>query len=185
MEEDKIPDLMEICRRYPESYTEPTRLWADPSECAQETHWKGMAYVSTNLAALEELTDKFREQLFQNWHQIARIEGLEREILLLKNRCDRLERNTPIIVPIESFAPKPYKILKPFHIVVKFLEGQYIASFFDANLGTGGDTPEESVLNLKDLLIETFDILNEIEDEKLGPGPLQQKAVLKEFLSRI
>jgi len=179
-----MSDLMEICRRYPEDYAEPTRLWADPSACMQGTHWEGKSSVSADLAEIAELMDKFREQFFQNWHQIARIEGLEREILLLKNRFDYLERSAPLIVPIESFSPEPYEILKPFHVVVKFYDGQYIASFFDANLGASGDTQEEAVLNLKDTLIGAFDMLNEIEEDKLGPGPRHQKSVLKEFLAR-
>lgn len=180
LEKEKMPDLTEICQKYGEDFTETARLWSDPSECIQEPLSEIGVSVSADLEDIDILMDAFRQQ----WFQLTRIEGLEKEILLLRNRCDNLERTAPVIVPIESFAPEPYDIIKPFHVVVKFYEDQYIASFFDANLSASGGTPEEAVFNLKDMLIETFDILNELEDDKLGIGPRQQKAILKEFLAR-
>ena len=175
---------MKICQRYPEDYTEPTRSWVDPSLCIQGTHWEGKVSVPTDTAEIAELIDKFREHLFQNWHQIASIEGLEKEILLLKNRCDYLERNAPVTVLIESFAPEPYEIIKPFHVTIKFQEEQYIASFFDTNLSASGDTQEESFANLKDIIVGTFEIFTTMDDDKLGPGPLHQKRLLVEFIRK-
>jgi hypothetical protein len=145
--------------------------------------WEGGYPIATKLVEFNVLM-KALDQLAVKWRQLARLECLEREILLLKYRCANLERTTPTLVAVESFAPEPYEVIKPFHVVVKFYEDQYIASFFDANLSASGGTQEEAVFNLKDMLIDAFDILNEVEDDKLGPGPQQQKAVLKEFLAR-
>jgi len=68
--------------------------------------------------------------------------------------------------------------------VVRFEQDQYIASFYDANLGASGDTQEEAVSNLKDVLLSTYDILTGMSEDELGPGPLQQRKVLEEFVRK-
>jgi len=75
-------------------------------------------------------------------------------------------------------------VVKPFQAVVRTVDGEYIASFFDANLSASGETHAEAVLNLKDIIAGTFDILTGMKDSDLGPGPLQQKRTLEEFIRR-
>jgi hypothetical protein len=180
-----MSDLAQFCRRYPERFTELEGSWDEPSECIQGLSLTGEPSASANWVEISPLLmDAFREQLAKTWYQITQIEGLEREILLLKRRCDNLERTSPVIVLIESFAPEPYEIIKPFHAVIKFQEDQYIASFFDANLSTSGDTQEESIGNLKDIILGTFEILMTMDEKKLGPGPLRQRGLLAEFIRK-
>jgi len=85
-------------------------------------------------------------------------------------------------VPIQSLAPEPYEVIKPFQVVVRAADGEYIASFFDANLSASGETQAEAVLNLKDIIAGTFEILAGMNDAELGPGPLRQKRTLEEFV---
>ena len=59
---------------------------------------------------------------------------------------------------------------------------EYIASFYDANLSTSGDTVEEAYDNLKNIIISYFNILNRHKENELGPGPLMQKKVLNHFM---
>jgi hypothetical protein len=112
------------------------------------------------------------------------IEIIREEISSVSSRLTRLEQEAPLVVPIQSLAPEPYEIVKPIQAVVHFVEGEYIASFFDANLSTGGDTQTEAVHNLKALIVGTFEILAGIKDSELGPGPLQDKKTLEEFVRR-
>jgi hypothetical protein len=85
-------------------------------------------------------------------------------------------------VPIESFEPEPYKVLIPLTAVVTETGDEFEAAFFDANLHACGNTPEEAVFNLKGVILDSFDRLTELGDEKLGPGPLRQKQVLTRHL---
>jgi len=135
-------------------------------------HWHSKLYELIN-----ETTGYYKENL--------RISALENEIELLKNRITKLEENKSIIVPIETFAPESYELLKPFHIVLQQDEDEFIASFFEANLGASGDTQGEAIDNLKDIIITTFGILKEHEKSQLGPGPLHQLEVLEEFIRGI
>lgn len=81
-------------------------------------------------------------------------------------------------VPVESFEPEPYDVTVPFTAVVRPTGDEFEATFFDANLHACGNTPEEAVANLKGVILDMFDWLVELGDDRLGPGPLQQKTVL-------
>jgi len=128
------------------------------------------------------LIDTYIAESVPKWQEAVRLEALQKDIADLKGRCELLERLSPILVPIETFAPEPYEVIKPFHVVVRFQDSEYIASFFDANLSASGDTQMEAIVNLKDIITATFDILTNENEKKLGSGPLQQKKVLGEFI---
>ncbi len=132
--------------------------------------------------ALGGFVNDFAGALVRKLGSVTRIETIEAEVLLLKDRCVLLERTAPLVVPIETFAPEPYEVIKPFHCVVRLQDGEYIASFFDANLSASGDTYSEAVFNLKDVIVGTFEMLTMMDEDDLGPGPLQQKRVLEEFM---
>jgi len=87
-----------------------------------------------------------------------------------------------LLVPIQSLAPEPYEVIKSFQVVVRPADGGYIASFFDANLSASGETQAQAVLNLKDIIAGAFEILADMKDAELGPGPLRQKRTLEEFI---
>jgi hypothetical protein len=107
---------------------------------------------------------------------VVSFEVFRNELAAINSRLARLEEMAPLRVPIQSLAPEPYDILKPIEAVVQFVDGECVASFFDANLSTGGDTQAEAIFNLKALIVGTFEILVETKDSDLGPGPRQQKA---------
>jgi len=122
--------------------------------------------------------------LLSKWREVARLESLEREVLLLKDRVAELERSTPVCVPIETFAPEPYKVVKPFHVVVQTRADEYVASFFDANLSASGPTETEAIFNLKDVILGVLESLTEHDKAELGPGPAKQLRVLKKFVEK-
>lgn len=117
-----------------------------------------------------------------NLHEAVRVSSLQQEIVFLKQRVSSLEKNASMVVPIETLTPAPYKLIKAIHVVVRRYDNDYLTSFFDANLSASGDTQEESVLNLKDIIVSTFEMLLSMDNDMLGPGPLQQKRVLGDFL---
>lgn len=91
---------------------------------------------------------------------------------------------TSIVVPITSFAPEPYHAIAPISAVVQGTDGDYMATFFDANIGSSGETHQEAVDNLKELIIMNFESLEGDDDESLGPLLKRQKAVLRQFIKR-
>jgi len=69
-------------------------------------------------------------------------------------------------------------------VAVVSFERQAI-TFFDANIASGGDTEEEVVDNLRTLIIDTFDLLESVEPEKLGREPYRQLQLLRSLIRKI
>jgi predicted RNase H-like HicB family nuclease len=106
--------------------------------------------------------------------------SLEDRIVDLTARMER--RADAKIVPIQTFEPEPYSLLKPMSVLIEDSEDGYLASFFDANIGTSGETEQEAFENLKSLVLDMFDSLNREAPERLGPEPARQLAVLRSFI---
>lgn len=84
--------------------------------------------------------------------------------------------------PITTFAPEPYELRRTLAVVVQREGEGFVATFFDANLHASGDTEEEAFRNLKSLILDVFESLQEEPPERLGPEPKRQLAVLEEFI---
>jgi hypothetical protein len=113
----------------------------------------------------------------------GRVEQLERDVSALKKQLKQLGKAQPLTVTIETLAPEPFILKRPLQIVVRPSDGEYIATYFDANLGMSGSTPEEAVEGLKMVIVDAFD-LYESNESCLGPGPARQLAVLRESIQR-
>jgi hypothetical protein len=115
--------------------------------------------------------------------QSGRVARLEREVLVIKDHCKKLRDGQSMIVPVETLAPEPFVLKRPFHVVVRPSDGAYEATFFDANIGMVGDTEAEAVQNLKLLIVDTFEML-ESNEAVLGTEPTLQLAVLRELIQK-
>jgi hypothetical protein len=166
-------------RIYPTFPKERSTLWGDLDSCVVEF---GLSKRGPIVIDWQDEVPELMDALTKRWEEVVRLESLQKEVAMLKDRCAVLERLAPILVPIETLAPEPYEVVKPLHVVVSCQEEQYIACFFDANLGASGDTQAEAIFNLKDIITATFEMLTNMNEDELGPGPLQQKKVLKEFI---
>lgn len=125
----------------------------------------------------------YGEKLDKLCGSIARIEVLLNTVLETLNQAE--QRTRPLWVPIESFAPEPYEVLKPFTAVVVEAEDGFESSFFDANIHAYGDTEEEAISNLKSAVLDAYDHLFRLEENQLGPGPAKQRRVLVIHIRKI
>jgi hypothetical protein len=123
--------------------------------------------------------------LLLEFRESVRLTILEGEIASLKERVAAVEAQQAITIPVESLAPEPYEVIRPFHVVLQPAGDEYFATFFDANIAATGGTQREAVENLKDLVVTAFDLLTGREESELGPGPLHQISVLKQFIRRV
>ena len=93
-------------------------------------------------------------------------------------------RQLAITVPITTFAPEPYELLRPLTVLVQEEGAGFNASLFDANIHASGDTEEEAFRNLKSVMLDIFDSLSAEPPDHLGPEPRRQLAVLQQFIRR-
>jgi hypothetical protein len=148
-------------------------------------HEGGLGMAAQQSRSLEEqLRAAFESP--QKLNQLCEaVERLETKIdQLLKKLDEASSRTESTLVPIETLAPEPYDLLRPFTIVITKSDEEFEASLFDASVFASGETEEDAVANLKDTLIDTYQMLNELGDDKLGPGPLRQKRVLNKLIRK-
>jgi Arc/MetJ-type ribon-helix-helix transcriptional regulator len=88
------------------------------------------------------------------------------------------------VIPITTLAPEPYRVLRDIPAVVEPAGDGFIATFFDGNISTSGDTEVEAVSNLWSLILDIFEYLDCEPSDSLGPEPTRQLAVLRVFLKR-
>jgi len=77
---------------------------------------------------------------------------------------------------------KPYKVKRPIPISLQRRVDGYVASFVEANVNSSGDTQQEALANVEELILDVFDSLSSMPPSKLGPGPARQLAVLREYI---
>ena len=136
-----------------------------------------------------------------DWMQLARdlvgrlrleqrVQGTEEELQALKMRLTQLEKRcedslkAPVCVPISTLAPEPFDVIKNFYVVVQSEEDCYVATLFDANISSSGDSQEEAVANVIDLTVMIFRSLENEDDSKLGPAMVRQKHALQSLIRR-
>jgi hypothetical protein len=102
---------------------------------------------------------------------------------LLEQRGKGLEDHQIRHESLTSLAPSTLKLTKPIPISIAFNGDDYVATFFDANISATGDTPQEAVWNIQDIIVLKFNRLGTLPAKALGPIPKRQLAVLREFIA--
>lgn len=115
---------------------------------------------------------------------LLRKEGVFQELRALSEAVRRLERCSGFLVPISTLAPEPYDLLQEIKAVVQPSDDEFIATFFDANVSAAGPNETAAVANLKDVLIATFQRLDELPAKRLALVKNRQLAVLREFIKK-
>lgn len=119
-----------------------------------------------------------------------RIEVVEKELKALSARLTHVEglhaktvRQT-VCVPVSTFAPEPFEVIRDFSVVVQPEEDSFVATLFDANISSSGETLEEAVANLKDLILMIVKDFEKEDDHSLGPAMIRQKHALLSLIRR-
>jgi hypothetical protein len=75
--------------------------------------------------------------------------------------------------------------MRDIPVALKPSDDGFIAAFFDANIGSSGDTEEEAIDNLRTLIIETFELLESTQPGKLGPEPRRRLRLPRSIIRKI
>jgi hypothetical protein len=118
----------------------------------------------------------FRASLERN-----RLDQLERELEQQNERLEALEqRDAACQMEVHTFAPEPYRVKRPIPIVVRGRDGEFVASFVDANVNASGETASEAFEAVKTFMLDILEHLS--KQPRLGPKPARTLAVLREFI---
>jgi predicted RNase H-like HicB family nuclease len=78
----------------------------------------------------------------------------------------------------------PYDVIGTIHAVVQPAGDGYTATLFDANIAASGETRQDAVANLKDLILAVYEDLEEEPEERMGVEAARQLAVLRTLVKR-
>jgi hypothetical protein len=116
----------------------------------------------------------------------SKVEEIRRLLETVLSKLSSIETHSPgVFVPIDNFASRPYEVVRPFTVVLAASDEGFEACFYDANISSYGDTENEAIENLREVLLDSFDRLNELKDSELGPGPKRQKEILNALIRRV
>lgn len=91
----------------------------------------------------------------------------------------------PFATFIASLGRDDVEVRKPIPVTLEpDVDGGFIASFLDANVASGGESVQDAVESLQDMLGMSFNCLVDMPDSKLGPRMRRERAILLEFLCR-
>lgn len=177
--------------------SEPTKGYRGPyqgrTELSAEEIESLLAYQGPTLADLHrgftEIRDNIRDVVTLG-REIPRLTDAQERTLTqmvgvqIKMEAREQSSGPGLMVPITTFVPEPYEVVRQMVAVVQPSEEGFTASLFDANIHSSGDTEEEAVRNLKSLTLDVYDNLSAEPTENLGPQPRRQLAVLREFIRK-
>jgi hypothetical protein len=118
-----------------------------------------------------------------NKNEGLRIDTLERQVRELRKLVAETKQGNYIVVLVRSLGAEPVQLKSEIAVVVQPTGDDFIATYFDAGISMSGDSQEEAVDNLKALIVDLFESYEE-DEAKLGPGPRQQLAALREVIER-
>jgi len=120
------------------------------------------------------------------------VNALSRQIQKLSRRVSKLEELPgPLVVPINTFAPKPFEPIGQLLVLVEPVVDEsgepceHIATFPDAGIGATGDTVVEAVSLLKDRMVTEYNLLANLPSERLGKIPRQQLVALQAVMRKV
>lgn len=87
------------------------------------------------------------------------------------------------ITIVEKMDSDTFSVLKPMRFNVNQIStNDFVATFPEARISASGETPEESILMLQDMIIGRLEHLGDIDLERLGREPKRQLSVLRSYL---
>ena len=116
--------------------------------------------------------------------QVREINSLRDEVRELKKQFDGFLGAQAFTTIIPTLAPEPLTLIRDIPVVVKSTGEDFVATLFTTGISATGDTDDEAVLNLRDIIVQKFNILSSMPLEKLGPYPLHQLTVLQTMIRK-
>ena len=172
LSEKDLPDLFFLNDCYHDYFVQP-KIGKKTEYQSEVADWTKLAQRLVERLSLENRIEIAEKNLKNLSSKLSRIEAL----------CEKaLEKS--ILVAISTFAPEPFELVRDFSIVLQPEEGGYVASLFDANISSSGDTQEEAIANVKDLILMIFKGFEDEDEGDLGPTMIRQKHALLSLIRR-
>lgn len=113
-----------------------------------------------------------------------RFEVLESEISALKKQVVDLQTSRATMLIINTIIDDEVECTRPFAVSLTSSDSECTVTFSDANLSSSGISEAEAVERLKELIVDTFLLLDSLDESVFGPGPLLEYKSLSMILKK-
>jgi hypothetical protein len=118
------------------------------------------------------------------------INAVRKDVAKLVRQVRKLERdaadaNPPLATFITTLAPFGLKVNVPIPVTIQQDGDEFVASYLEANVSTGGTTAPRAIANLQSLIADFYFDTKDVPDNELGRSMLAQKRILQEVLCPI
>jgi len=132
---------------------------------------------------VRQIFESFTKTLHTETQAELKLIALSARVKCLESSLEEVRSRAAVVVPIQSLAPENLELAKPIQVLLQQFGDDCVASSLDANINASGETQEEALTNLKDMIVGSFEALSGVA-YKLGPGPARQLAILSEFIKK-
>lgn len=113
------------------------------------------------------------------------VRTLTNEVTTLKCEIQRLHKLRTYVVPLATLTPEPFRMIQQIPVTIEGDGEDFTATFVEANVSASGETEADAIANFKDSLLSSYEILEEMPSNELGPLPTRQWAILRDVVKRI
>jgi predicted RNase H-like HicB family nuclease len=135
-----------------------------------------------NIADFTELLTNYSTYVNAMVERRWQVTLTDRVLSDLRSRVQYLENHRTLVVPVDTFGDEEFEIIQPFSVVVEPSGDEFTATLYDANVSASGETVEEAISSLKEMLLEIVELFE--TGVKLGAAMQKQKAVLTSLIRR-
>jgi hypothetical protein len=111
------------------------------------------------------------------------IETLTREMSGLKCEIQRLQQSRVYVVPLTTLT-QPFEMVQQIPVTIEGDGEDFTATFVEANVSASGETEADAIANLKDSLLSSYELLENLPPNQLGPLPTRQWEILQNVVKR-
>jgi hypothetical protein len=111
------------------------------------------------------------------------LHDLQTQVQDVRDLLTHLRRGYPRQVLLENLRNLQYEVVRPLPVVLEEDEGQYVATWYDADLFGYGDSEQEALEDLCETIVSLYEVLKrESAAQGLGDPLAKQWAFLQKVI---
>jgi len=111
------------------------------------------------------------------------INSVSQQLAELKQEILRLQSLRAYVVPLTTLSSE-FHLTQPIPVTIEGCDENFIATFAEANISASGETEGDAIANFKDSLVSSYQLLEAMRSDNLGPLPARQWKVLQNVVRR-
>jgi predicted RNase H-like HicB family nuclease len=129
------------------------------------------------------------QQHHQQWNMTAYalfqcVTAIASKMDAMMKEVAEIRKARTFVVPLTTLAHEPLRMRLNIPATIEGYGEEFTATFSEANVSASGETEADAIANLKESLVSTFEFLESLPENELGPLPARQWGVLRNVLTR-